>query len=66
MLNISSGRSELWSVLKGIRYNNSTKLINIVDLYSLQPYTYPRADGAKRRARVLIPPGYLHQGKRKH
>jgi hypothetical protein len=21
---------------------------------------------AKRRARVLIPPGYLHQGKRKH
>ena len=27
---------------------------------------YPRADGAKRRARVLIPPGYLHPGKRKH
>jgi hypothetical protein len=26
----------------------------------------PRADGAKRRARILIPPGYLHQGKRKH
>jgi hypothetical protein len=26
----------------------------------------PRADGAKRRARVLIPPGYLHPGKRKH
>jgi hypothetical protein len=26
----------------------------------------PRADGAKRRARVLIPPGYLHSGKRKH
>ena len=26
----------------------------------------PRADGAKRRARVLIPPGYLHLGKRKH
>jgi hypothetical protein len=25
----------------------------------------PRADGAKRRARVLIPPGYLHPGKRK-
>jgi hypothetical protein len=23
----------------------------------------PRADGAKRRARVLIPPGYLHPGK---
>jgi hypothetical protein len=22
----------------------------------------PRADGAKRRARVLIPPGYLHPG----
>jgi hypothetical protein len=27
---------------------------------------YPRADGAKRRARELIPPGYLHPGKRKH
>jgi hypothetical protein len=27
---------------------------------------HPRADGAKRRARVLIPPGYLHKGKRKH
>jgi hypothetical protein len=26
----------------------------------------PRTDGAKRRARVLIPPGYLHPGKRKH
>jgi hypothetical protein len=26
----------------------------------------PRADGAKLRARVLIPPGYLHPGKRKH
>jgi hypothetical protein len=26
----------------------------------------PRADGAKRRARVLISPGYLHPGKRKH
>ena len=26
----------------------------------------PRADGAKHRARVLIPPGYLHPGKRKH
>ena len=23
----------------------------------------PRADGAKCRARVLIPPGYLHTGK---
>jgi hypothetical protein len=33
---------------------------------------YPRANGAERRsgrklgARVLIPPGYLHPGKRKH
>ena len=25
-----------------------------------------RADGAKRRAGVLIPPGYLNPGKRKH
>ena len=27
---------------------------------------HPRADDAKRRARVLIPPSYLHPGKRKH
>jgi hypothetical protein len=27
---------------------------------------FPRADGAKCRARVLIPPGYLHPGKQKH
>ena len=26
----------------------------------------PRANGAKRRARVLIPHGYLHPGKGKH
>ena len=28
--------------------------------------SYPRANGAKRRARVLIPHGYLHPGKGKH
>ena len=27
---------------------------------------YPRADGAKCRARVLIPPGYSHPGKGTH
>jgi hypothetical protein len=26
----------------------------------------PRGNGTKRRARVLIPPGYLHPEKRKH
>ena len=26
----------------------------------------PRANGAKRRVRVLIPHGYLHPGKGKH
>jgi hypothetical protein len=31
-----------------------------------QGLSHPRAGGAKRRARVLIPPGYLHPGKRKH
>jgi hypothetical protein len=35
-------------------------------LYDRYTEFYPRADGAKRRARVLIPPGYLHPGKRKH
>ena len=29
-------------------------------------YIYPRANGAKRRARVLTPHGYLHPGKGKH
>jgi hypothetical protein len=36
-------------------------------------YMYPEIQGfvpeptaRKRRARVLIPPGYLHPGKRKH
>jgi hypothetical protein len=38
---------------------------HIYALYEAK-YTYPRAGGAKRRARVLIPPGYLHPGKRKH
>ena len=28
--------------------------------------SHPRANGAKRRARVLIPHGYLHPGKGKH
>jgi hypothetical protein len=27
-----------------------------------QKIHFPRADGAKRRARALIPPGYLHPG----
>jgi hypothetical protein len=31
-----------------------------------QMHFSPRADGAKRRARVLIPLGYLHPGKRKY
>ena len=39
------------------RANKDKDKINLV---------YPRAGGAKRRARVLIPPGYLHPGKRKH
>ena len=28
--------------------------------------SFPRANGAKRRARVLIPFGFLHPGKGKH
>jgi hypothetical protein len=37
----------------------------LTNIYTAKP-PGPRADGAKRRARVLIPPGYLHPGKRKH
>jgi hypothetical protein len=46
--------------------------LNFVDTLALAAildfliHYYPRAGGAKRRARVLIPPGYLHPGKRKH
>jgi hypothetical protein len=43
-------------------------ILNTNDLCHLLLHAkyHPRADGAKRRARVLIPPGYLHPGKRKH
>ena len=34
--------------------------------FKIYPSTNPRANGAKRRARVLIPHGYLHPGKGKH
>jgi hypothetical protein len=44
--------------------NYKAHIIPLVSAFSL--YYYPRSDGAKRRARVLIPPGYLHPGKRKH
>jgi hypothetical protein len=40
-------------------------LLTFKAIHGMAP-DYTRADGAKRRARVLIPPGYLHQGKRKH
>ena len=49
-----------------------TKLNIVKHIFSFKRKTkshytyYPRAGGAKRRARVLIPPGYLHPGKRKH
>ena len=37
-----------------------------VGQYNAQKRHIPRANGAERRARVLIRPGYLHPGKRKH
>jgi hypothetical protein len=59
--------AKVWS---GIKHRH----IKLTKLYSpfvwakicLQRFDFPRADGAKRRARVLIPPGYLHPGKGKH
>ena len=46
--------------------NGPSKITVQVSKISLCSYFYPRADGAKRRAKVLIPPGYLHPEKRKH
>ena len=40
-------------------------LVVVLVVAAKAPY-YPRANGAKRRARVLIPHGYLHPGKGKH
>jgi hypothetical protein len=58
------GSFSTMNVLSGIVsfgiMNGDSKVLNINVL------NFPRADGAKRRARVLIPPGYLHPGKQKH
>ena len=40
--------------------------INISANFQVKYNFNPRANGAKRRARVLIPHGYLHPGKGKH
>ena len=45
-----------------IYYKSTTAFSMYFEIHNF----YPRAGGAKRRARVLIPPGYLHLGKRKH
>jgi hypothetical protein len=45
---------------------NRTKIALTQSLINVWDVINPRADGAKRRARVLIPLGYLHPGKRKH
>ena len=60
--------------VEGYRQKNYHGLLQFLVSFSLFLYfqmlcficPFPRADGAKRRARVLIPPGYLHPGKRKH
>ena len=49
-----------------IHKKDNAKLPSNFRPITLQPVfekVFPRADGAKRRARVLIPPGYLHPGK---
>jgi hypothetical protein len=43
---------------------DNDSLITSATNHTLNLTCNPRADGAKRRARVLIPPGYLHPGKR--
>jgi hypothetical protein len=40
------------------------QILNLnLGMLKINRWSDPRADGAKRRARVLIPPGYLHPGK---
>jgi hypothetical protein len=48
------------------RPQTELEIDKVVAKQCIKNYYNPRADGAKRRAMVLIPPGYLHPGKRKH
>jgi hypothetical protein len=53
--------------LEGCAYLTKVVVLEDIKPCGIEKNIYiPRADGAKRRARVLIPPGYVHPGKRKH
>jgi hypothetical protein len=56
----------MWFILKQLDNEASLSMIDHSASLSNCSLLIFRADGAKRRARVLIPPGYLHPGKRKH
>ena len=49
-----------------INHESYKPRLNQLKFHPFQKNNDPRADGAKRPARVRIPPGYLHPGKRKH
>jgi hypothetical protein len=56
----------LWNICPFVFSGFGRSFISRVRFCSGFDIYNPRAGGAKRRARVLIPPGYLHPGKRKH
>ena len=58
--------SALWMFICYVLPSKNSLSIARCSLLRSYRQAYPRADGAMRRARVLILPGYLHPGKRKH
>jgi hypothetical protein len=66
----STGKYPTSVLLYWPRYHLANTARPRLDIFSYCPHSrsvsYPRADGAKRHARVLITPGYLHPGKGKH
>ena len=61
---ITVGAKGMHSAVCVCEYHQNIKLL--LDSLPGPKLDHPGADGAKRRAMVLIPPGYLHPGERKH
>ena len=60
-----SDREKVSSVIAQCQQQKGLFVVSFKDLYWAPYCSYPRADGAKRRARVLIPPWLLTPGETK-